>query len=471
MTKAKKSTSSSRRGFLGRSLLTLGGAAGLSSVGGVAAMHQLAHAGSAYRPWAPAQRFFIFVYFSGGWDTLLGLDPRDPRDFHMGNLSDTLIQPAYDLLDDPGHVVDVIQASTGVTFGPYIGDLLNHADKLAVVRGMSMDTLTHEAGRRRFLTGKVPSGLLARGSSAATWLASRLGDGELIPQISVGVESYNIDQPEYASALKVSNVPDLVRALEPAPSALGELEERQIDELLAQAALCNHAAASPLWSGGEESRQGVKAMIEAELAGHFDFQSNDPQMAQLRDHYGIAANGSAALRTPEAQAAMAVTSITAGISRVVSVRGNATSLDTHYDDWATDQGPRQERGFNVIARMIEDLGSREFGETGASWLDHTTIVGFSEFSRTARLNANGGRDHALTNACLLAGGGVRGGQAIGRSSDVALMPTKTNLTTGLPDEAGEVVKPEHVIRALMVEAGVSEDLADLRVEPLDALMK
>ena len=45
------------------------------------------------------------------------------------------------------------------------------AQKICVVRGMSMETLTHEAGRRRFITGKPPSGLLARGSSGATWLA------------------------------------------------------------------------------------------------------------------------------------------------------------------------------------------------------------------------------------------------------------------------------------------------------------
>ena len=64
---------------------------------------------------------------------------------------------------------------------------------------------------------------------------------------------------------------------------------------------------------------------------------------------------------------------------------------------------------------------------------------------------------------------MKGGQAIGRSSNVGLSPTTTNLATGLPDAGGEVVKPEHVIRALMVEAGISDDLADLRVDPLDAL--
>jgi len=465
-----KKTQASRRSFLRNSMLAIGGTAGLSAAGGVGPLSRLAQA-SYFRPDGPPERYYIFCYFSGGWDILLGLDPRDPRDFHTGNLSDTLIQPGYDLLDDPGHFADILTTSSGLQFGPYIGELASHSNKLAVVRGMSMETLTHEAGRRRFLTGKVPSGLLARGSSGATWLASRLGGDQLVPQISVNVESYNVDQPEYASALKVSNVPDLVRALEPAPSALGDLEERQIDELLKQAALCPNPSASRMWSGSEEARQGVAAMIEAQLASNFDFQANTAEMEELRDHYGISASGASALTTPEAQAAMATTALKKGISRVVSMRANTQSLDTHYDNWTTDQGPIQERGFNTIARMIEDLETSEYQDSGSSWLDHTTIVAFSEFSRTARINANTGRDHSLTNACLLVGGGIKGGQAIGASSDLGMEPKGVDLQTGAVSAGGEVVKPEHVLRALMVEAGITDDAADLRVEPLRALLK
>ena len=170
------------------------------------------------------------------------------------------------LLDDDGHSIDPFVTSNGLFVGPYIGALANHDDKLAIVRGMSMETLTHEAGRRRFITGKPPSGLQARGSSTATLLASHLGVDEVIPNLSVRVESYNRDQPNYASALKVSSVPDLVRALEPGPSTMGLLEARQIDELLAQAALCPKALNSSLWQATEDSRISANTMIEQELA-------------------------------------------------------------------------------------------------------------------------------------------------------------------------------------------------------------
>ena len=358
---------------------------------------------------------------------------------------------------------------SGLYLGPYIGDLANHHEKLAVVRGMSMETLTHEAGRRRFITGKLPAGLLARGSSGATWLASYQGDGEVIPNLSLGVESYNVDLPAAFSALRVSGVLDLVRALGPGPSALSEGEERQLDDLLAQAASCPSAQSSDVWQVGEESRKGVQAMLDAQLDSLFDFQAQgDESMAVIRDHYGISATGNNALNTPEARAATAVTAIASGVSRVVSVQLTG-GLDTHFSNWQTDQGPNQERAFNSIARMIEDLATREYGDTGATWLDHTTIVAFSEFSRTAMLNANEGRDHALMNACLLVGGGVRGGRAIGASSDVGMESTPTNLLTGLPDPGGEIIKPEHILRSLLHEGGVHDDVSDLRVEPLRAL--
>jgi len=415
-----------------------------------------------------SDRHYIFCYYGGGWDILLSLDPRDPSVFHPGNIGDTLIHPGYELLDADEHIYEPFMTPSGTLVGPYIGDLADHHSKLAIVRGMSMETLTHEAGRRRFITGKAPSGLQARGSAASSWLASQLSNGEAIPNLSIQVESFNRDLPNYASALRVGNVPDLVRTLEGGPDQLGDLEERQIDELLAQAAQCPSAQRSGLWQASESSRLSAMATVEDDLAALFDFQGDASGMSELRDRYGISASGAAALRTPEAQAATAVTAITAGISRVATIQV-AGGLDTHYDNWAREQGPTQERGFNVVARMVEDLESRPYGD-GTTWLDHTTIVGFSEFARTALVNARGGRDHSLTGACFLIGGNIQGGQVIGSSSDVAMAPTNTDLHTGETASNGEVINPEHVLRTLLYDAGMENDDADLRVDPIWKLL-
>lgn len=460
----------SRRGLL-RGLATAGGIIGVeglirgAATGGWNPLSQLALAQAHAEFDATRDRYYIFCYFSGGWDILLGLDPRDPSIFTDERLRNTLIQPGYERLDGVNR--NVIYAPNGeAMFGPHIGELVNHWDRLAVIRGMSMETLTHEAGRRRFITGRPPSGLQARGSSGAAWLAAHLGSDEPIPHLSVQVEAFNVDQPTYASALQVSTTDDLLRTLSPADPALPPLVSRQIGASLNEASQCELAQRSAFWKSAEEARQKAAQMTEGGFARRFDFRR--PEFAELRSMYGMQnTNDSVELR-----GALAVQAICSGMSRCVNVEV-AGGLDTHFDNWESEQGSNQERGFNVIARMASDLAAREYKDTGRSWLDHTTIVGFSEFSRTPLLNANGGRDHALTNACLLLGGGVRGRQVIGASSDLGMQPTATNLMTGQSlsqPEAGEVIRPEHVLQTLFHEVGIPEEVADLRVSPIRALI-
>ena len=190
-----------RRTFL--KALGIGG--GAVAMGQLGFLDQLAHA-QVQNLDAP-DRYYIFCYFGGGWDVLLSLDPRDQREFPSSteSLRETRIQPGYDTQQRPD--LDVIRTDDGRIFGPFIGELQRHFDKLTVVRGMNMETLSHTGGRRRFITGKAPSGTLARGSSASTWLASHLGANDLIPNLSLRIESYNQGLPNYASALRVSNVP------------------------------------------------------------------------------------------------------------------------------------------------------------------------------------------------------------------------------------------------------------------------
>jgi uncharacterized protein (DUF1501 family) len=444
-----------RRAFLRNSAL-LGGAAAFFGVDGLSGFA---------RAQAAVDRYYVFAYFSGGWDVLLGLDPRNPGVFNNGNLTATKIQPGYELL--PVADQQLVTASTGVTFGPFIGDLVNHANRLAVVRGLSMDTLTHEVGRRRFLTGKQPSGLSARGSSAGTWMASRLGAEQPVPNLVVGTETYNVDQPTFATGLRVASGNDLVRALRQANPLASDVAARNIDFLLGRQAECNVATRSAMWQQAEESRKKADQTLALRLDRLFDFAANTPEMSALRTRYGFAAN---ALGSPEAQAAMAAQALMGGVSRAVTLEV-AGGLDTHFQNWATEQGPRQRRGFNAIARLASHLAETEYPDgSGDSWLDRTTIVGFSEFSRTPLLNSTTGRDHHLTNSCFLLGGNVRGGAVVGASSDDGMLPQPVNLETGLVDAGGELVKPDHVLQTLFNDAGVG-DAPDLRVAGLPTLLR
>ena len=472
ITRQGQSHQLSRRGLL-RGIAAAGGMIGAEALigqgglGGWSGLTKLALAqnSSALNGFdVTRDRYYIFCYFSGGWDILVGLDPRDPAVFTDERLRSTLIQPGYDRLDGVGR--NVIYTPNGMMLGPHIGELTRHSDRLAVVRGMSMETLTHEAGRRRFLTGRPPSGLQARGSSGSAWLSAHLGAEEPIPNLAVQVEAFNVDQPNFASALGVSNTDDLLRTLAPADPVLPPMVRRQISASLTDASACEVSQRSAFWRAAEDSRLKASEMTQGGFSDRFNFRR--PEFAELRSLYGMTNTTDSS----EVRGALAVQAICSGISRCVSVQV-ANGLDTHFDNWESEQGQNQERGFNVVARMVDDLAGREYKGTGRSWLDHTTIVGFSEFSRTPLLNPNGGRDHALTNACFLIGGGIRGGQVVGASSDLGMQPTAVNLSTGRtlsnPSE-GVVILPEHILQTLFHEVGIPESQADLRVSPISALI-
>ena len=84
--------------------------------------------------------------FSGGWDVLLGLDPRHPADFPTSEGALTGIQPAYErqvAVEESDWIVE--SAVEGMVFGPWIGALARHAPRLSLLRGMAMDSVAHTA--------------------------------------------------------------------------------------------------------------------------------------------------------------------------------------------------------------------------------------------------------------------------------------------------------------------------------------
>lgn len=463
MTKKRTKKGPSRRQFLGGALAMGAGLTALANPFSRMGVQQaLASAGQL------TDRHFIFCYFSGGWDLLISLDPRDPAIFREDLKKVTLIQPGYHLLASNRREL-VTTSVPDIVFGPFIGDMARHADKVSLIRGMSMDTLTHEVGRRRFLTGKQPAGLQARGSSIPTAIAAQIGNDTPIPNLSVKVEAYNEDQPDFATAIRVTSVTDLVRALKQSDTSLGNVERAALNELFSQTRNCPIDNESVTHNRGYEANVAAQDLVSRGLSPLFDFAANTPQMEAIRDHYNIDPYD---LASGEAQAAMAVTALEAGISRCVSIEA-ASGLDAHGPTWASGHGPKMERGFNLVAAMVDDLASRQYKNTGDSWLDHTTVVVFSEFSRSSLINGSGGRDHALVNACMLLGACIKPGQVIGRSSDLGLGPVPVNLTTGLPDPDsgnGVILKPEHIHAALFQSMGITEDILDLRVDPLSALL-
>jgi hypothetical protein len=86
----------------------------------------------------------------------------------------------------------------------------------------------------------------------------------------------------------------------------------------------------------------------------------------------------------------------------------------HNWDWHRDLFPEARKALPLLdhglSALIEDLDQR-------GMLDDVAVVVWGEFGRTPRINPNGGRDHwSRVCSALVAGGGMRCGQAIGSTT-------------------------------------------------------
>jgi hypothetical protein len=98
---------------------------------------------------------------------------------------------------------------------------------------------------------------------------------------------------------------------------------------------------------------------------------------------------------------------------------------------------------NAYSSLLEDLSDRGL-------LDATLVLATGEFGRTPRINPAGGRDHwPQCWTVVLAGGGIKGGQAVGSSDAIGAAPK---------DRA---VMPSHVAATVYQALGI----------PLDFIMK
>src|SRR5581483_7440232 len=98
--------------------------------------------------------------------------------------------------------------------------------------------------------------------------------------------------------------------------------------------------------------------------------------------------------------------VEAGVRVVTLSYGRWDSHGKNFD-LVRDHGSKLDQGFSAL---IDDLEAR-------GMLDDVTVIAWGEFGRTPRINPQAGRDHWPQVSCaLLAGGGLKVGQAIGSTN-------------------------------------------------------
>jgi hypothetical protein len=121
---------------------------------------------------------------------------------------------------------------------------------------------------------------------------------------------------------------------------------------------------------------------------------------KVRDRYGRGAFGQGCL--------MARRLVESQVRFVEVMMGAGVGWDTHRDNFRRTRALSAEADWGMAA-LIEDLRNR-------GRLDSTLVIWMGEFGRTPQITSGGGRNHwARAWSSVLAGGGIRGGQVIGRT--------------------------------------------------------
>ena len=432
-----------------------------------------------------AQRRFVFLYCGGGWDQLLFLDPR-AHGFERGDeaaVNSTGIDTRYhEIVGTYGSGLHTVPgaADSNFYFGPAavrvsdgvpvnainLRDLARSGVPMAMVRGINMGTLGHEAGYNYFLTGEPTVGSAARGASMPIRIASQLGERDsemaqtLLSTVALSVNSFTGNEPGRYAALRASGIDDLSLIL---ARSISLSEPTSVEAALANYAsrplgpIARRYDRQGLLSSMVGASTGVREMLEENLAASFQFLDSvdgegpmDPG-PMIRERYSINADITSASgrRSAKVHAAFVSQAVKTGLAQFISasIPGGG---DTH-GAGNTVHALGMHNAADAIARLVDDLRTSDAEGLEGSWLDNTTICVFSEFARTPRFNRQDGRDHHFTNSCLLIGAGIAPGTVAGKSSDtggMAPVPFDFATQSSLDDMADTGHLQRHILPCL-----------------------
>ncbi len=336
--------------------------------------------------------------------------------------------------ENGGEFSEIQTAAPGLRFSEHFPKLAKYGDELAVIRGLSTKEGDHGRGTYLMRTGHVPMGPMQYPSIGSS-LAKHLGefDSTLPNYVSVGsYRAFNQDAfgpgflgPKYGPLfVGASDIPTIAAAdnggnrrnnNEPPP--FPELKVQSLDrprdisetrmtkrlELwknLQADFLAKHRAGAP--KSHNMVYNGAVQLMNSEDAEAFDLSKESDE---LRAAYGRTVFGQGCL--------LARRLIERGVAFVevsLGLTSGGVGWDTHVNN------------FNAVERLSTDLDAgwatlmEDLKQRGL--LESTTILWMGEFGRTPQINGTVGRDH-FPNAwsAVLAGGGIAGGQAYGKTSE------------------------------------------------------
>ena len=167
------------------------------------------------------------------------------------------------------------------------------------------------------------------------------------------------------------------------------------------------ADANGLLTGMDEfNKAAFGVLTSSRLLDALDLSKEDPKtVARYGDGkpYKYQYDGAP---TVNDQFLMARRLVEAGVRSITLSYGRWDSHGANFD-LVRDHGGKLDQAVTALVGDLEERGM----------LDDVTVVVWGEFGRTPRVNKNNGRDHwPRVSCCLMAGGGMNTGQAIGATN-------------------------------------------------------
>ncbi|WP_199195115.1 MULTISPECIES: DUF1501 domain-containing protein [Pirellulaceae] len=355
----------------------------------------------------PRAERIIHIYLPGGFAHIDSFDPKPDAP-----------------VDYRGILEAVPTALPGVFFSSHMEHTAKIADKITVVRSMTHTEVDHSRGEHSMFTGYRPSPALVYPSMGSV-VAHELGPrGAMPPYVVVPRQGSNFLGSGYLSnaygPFALGGDPGRsnfrVRDLElPEGVTESRFENRKNWKQLVDRHFSEMESDDKLSTMDSFYQRAYELLSSRESKEAFSLKG---ETDQTKDLYGMNAWGPVLRPRAGANLLIARRLVEAGARFVTVTYGSWDTHAYHYRGIET-QMPDFDKAF---AGLITDLDQR-------GMLDTTLVLVTSEFGRTPRINAGGGRDHwPRVFSIVMAGGGIKRGSIYGSSDALASEPSDSPLS-------------------------------------------
>jgi len=349
-------------------------------------------------PAAARARSVIHIYLQGGFAHMDSFDPKPDAPLEYRGILDAI----------PTRL-------PGVFFSSHMQRTADIADRLTIVRSMTHTEVDHQRGEHSMFTGYRPSPALVYPSLGSV-VSHEFGPrGPMPPYVVVpnagrqflGSGYLSNAHGPFALGADPARTGFQVRDLnQPAGIDTARFEQRKSWKVLVDEHFRRQAQDDAVTTMDSFYQRAYSLLDSPESKAAFSLEG---ETAATRELYGMKPAGPVIRPAAGARFLIARRLVEAGV-RFVTVTFGAWDTHSYHYRGIEPQMPDLDRGF---AGLITDLDQR-------GMLDSTLVLITSEFGRTPKVNAGGGRDHwPRVFSIVMAGGGVKRGNVFGASDGLA----------------------------------------------------